>query len=134
MVGYSKRESPKNFSKQIEEFSRLQKQRDYHLDLQSSKKWWESDFFCKNNPSNIFLNQSKERIEEVNLLIDKIRELSPISIWDLCKKVSMSRSKLFYLIRDLEFAGVIFTRILLNKNNRSSRIIFIRDEEFQNDS
>jgi hypothetical protein len=49
-------------------------------------------------------------------------------MWELSKKVSMSSSKLYYLIRDLEFAGVILTKIKLNENNRSERIIFISKE------
>lgn len=92
----------------------------------SSKK----DFFSQNNPSNIFLNKAEEKTTEVNSLIDEIRKSSPISIWDLGEKLKgiMSPSKLYYLIRDLEFAGVVFTKVKLNKNNRSSRMIYISKE------
>lgn len=85
-------------------------------------------FFCENNPSKIFLNKSQERVAEVNLLIDLIRKHSPISIWKLTELVSMSHSKLYYLLRDLEFAGVVFSKIRLNENNRSERVIYIKRE------
>jgi len=83
------------------------------------------DFFLKGNPSNIFLNKSQERVDEVNFVIDFLRKKSPISLWDLSKEIQMSHSKLYYLIRDLEFAGVVFTKIRLNENNRSVRLVYI---------
>ena len=83
------------------------------------------NFSFQDNPSKIFQKKDEEKVREVNLVIDKIKELSPISIWDLSKELPFSNSKLYYLIRDLEFAGVIYTKIRLNENNRASRIIYI---------
>lgn len=88
----------------------------------------ENDFFKDTNPSKIFLNKSQERIEEINYIIDVIRETYPISIWDLCKKINVSHSKLYYILRDLEFAGVILSKVKLNDNNRSVRIIYISNK------
>jgi len=87
------------------------------------------DFFLRDNPSGIFLNKSEEKVKEVNSLIDKIRELSPISVWDLARETKTSHSKLYNILRDLEFAGVIFSKVRLNQNNRSVRLIYIREAE-----
>jgi len=84
------------------------------------------DFFIEDNPSNIFLNKSQERVQEINLIINNIRKFAPISIWDLAKKLQISNSKLYYILRDLEFAGVIFSKVKLNENNRSVRMIYIK--------
>lgn len=85
----------------------------------------DSNFTLENNLSDIFENKFEHRTEEVNFVIDIIRKKSPISIWDLCKEINMSHSKVYYLIRDLEFAGVVFTKVKLNQNNRSVRMIYI---------
>lgn len=93
------------------------------------------NFFLNRNPSGIFENKSEEKVGEVNLIIDKIREKSPISVWDLAKELEISHSKLYYILRDLEFAGVIYSKVRLNKNNRSARMIYIsnKKEVFEND-
>lgn len=86
-----------------------------------------------NNPSNIFQNKTEEKVIEVNHLIESIKRLSPISIWKLAEATNMSHSKLYYILRDLEFAGVIFSKIRLNENNRSERVIYIGREAQTNE-
>ena len=85
----------------------------------------ESPIFLNSNQSNIYKNKTEEKVREINFIINEIRNHSPIAMWDLCSLVSVSHSKLYYVIRDLEFAGVVYTKVKLNKNNRSSRMVYI---------
>lgn len=90
-------------------------------------------FLKDSNPSKIFLKKNVEKVKEINFLIDIIRANAPISMWELSKKTNISNSKLYYLIRDLEFSGVIHSKIRLNENNRSERVIFSDKPEVEND-
>lgn len=84
-----------------------------------------SAFFCKDNPSKTFQKQEERKAEEVNNIIEYLKENSPISIWNLAKELNISHSKVYYILRDLEFAGVIFSKMHKNKSNRMERLIFI---------
>lgn len=85
-------------------------------------------FFSNGDPSNTFQKRTVERVTEVNNLIDFIRKHSPISIWDLGKETGISHSKLYYLLRDLEFSGVIYSKILTNEKNRVVRMVYVKTE------
>lgn len=85
-------------------------------------------FSFNSDPSNTFQRRTVERVTEVNNLIDFVRKHSPISIWDLGKETGISHSKLYYLLRDLEFSGVIYSKILTNEKNRVVRMIYINRE------
>lgn len=94
--------------------------------MEEQNKPQDKTFFLKENLSNISSIKSEERVQEINTLIDFIRKHSPISIWDLAKQTKHSHSKLYYILRDLEFAGVVHSKIQLNKNNRSVRMVYIK--------
>ena len=66
----------------------------------------------------------QERTDEINLLIDYIREHQPISMWALAKVMGIPNTTLYYKIRDLEFAGVIYSKIIINEYNRAVRMIY----------
>lgn len=57
-------------------------------------------------------------------VLDFIKNNSPISIWDLCKKLELNRNTAYFLLRDFEFSGLIKSKIKTNKDNRRVRMIY----------
>ena len=64
--------------------------------------------------------------EERGLFLDKIRELAPICISELARELKCSRSKLYYVLRDFEFAGLVESKVILD-GNKAKRIVVIPD-------
>lgn len=57
-------------------------------------------------------------------VLEFIKVNSPISIWDLSKKLNINRNTIYYLMRDLEFAGLIYSKLKINKSNHRVRMIY----------
>lgn len=89
------------------------------------------DILDKNNKSDISLNISKAqaRAEKTNNLIEVIRVNQPISLWDLEKITKIPHSTLFYILRDLEFANVVYSKLKINEFNRAVRIFYTAKKE-----
>lgn len=70
--------------------------------------------------------ESDSRLEKSHRVFDYLMEIKrPISLWDLSKELHMPNSTIYYIIRDLEFANMVKTRISISKNNRAIRIVYI---------
>jgi predicted transcriptional regulator len=65
-----------------------------------------------------------KRVVDTNILLDYIREHQPVSMWAISKSLEIPNSSLYYRLRDLEFAGVIFSKIITNDKNRQVRMIY----------
>lgn len=78
------------------------------------------------NKSHICLNQSKEqqKADKINNLIEAIRVNQPISIWDLEKITNTPHATLYYILRSLEFADVVYSKLKINESNRAVRIFY----------
>ncbi len=78
----------------------------------------EKSFFLNSDMFNIVKNKSPVEI------LEYIKTHSPISIWDLSKKLEVNRNQLYYLLRNFEFAGLIKSRLRVNKSNHKVRMIY----------
>lgn len=67
---------------------------------------------------------AQEKADEVNSILDYIKENRGITIWKLSKVFPISRSKIFYICRDLEFSGAIYSKISTNSDNRQERKLY----------
>ena len=76
--------------------------------------------------SDMSLNVTKaqEKADKIRNLIDAIRINQPVSLWDLEKITNTPHSTLFYILRDLEFSGAVWSRIKINDSNRAVRIFY----------
>lgn len=81
--------------------------------------------FFKNVDSSITSPKSDEkRVDEMNELLDFIKKSQPISLWDLSKKTGIPNSTLYYKLRDMTFAGLIYSKIIITPQNRTKRLIY----------
>ena len=80
-------------------------------------------FFSNSDMFNIAKNVSSTEILEF------IKNKYPISIWDISKKLDINRNQLYYVLRNLEFAGVIKSKIVVNENNRNVRMIYYNKKQ-----
>lgn len=76
-------------------------------------------FFCKSNMFSLFQNVNP------NDILKCISKYEPISIYDLEKKTGVNRNTLYYLLRHLEFVGIIKSKVKINQSNRKVRLIYI---------
>jgi hypothetical protein len=76
------------------------------------------------NLSDTFRTPPIKRAEQQNLILDYIRNHSGLSMWDLSKALNMPSSTLYYKLRDLEFSGVIYSKIIVNGQNRTVRLLY----------
>lgn len=75
------------------------------------------------NTTNFGSNKKSERV----MILDRIRELAPMCISKLARELKISRSKIYYIVRDFEFAGVVETKLILQDDNTTKRIVTIPD-------
>lgn len=47
-----------------------------------------------------------------------------VSMYDISKEMKINRNTLYYFLRNLEFSGVIKSKLKINENNRRVRLIF----------
>lgn len=80
--------------------------------------------FLNGNVSNTSLKKSQDKSEVVKEILELVQKEQGISLWKLSKILPYSHSKIYYLLRDLEFSGAIYSKIKTNKMNRSERVIF----------
>lgn len=92
----------------------------------------ENTFFLDGNHSTTSPKPKQERVNEINEIVDYIKEHQPITLWELSKAKGIPNSTLYYKIRDLEFAGLIFSKIVLNDKNRNVRVLYSAKKEDQN--
>lgn len=83
-------------------------------------------FFKESDVSELSSEGNQKAVNATNELLDSVRKLQPITLWDLSKKTGVPRTTLFYKIRDLEFANLIYSKIIVNSKNRTVRMIFSR--------
>lgn len=83
-------------------------------------------FFCENNISDNTKNGSgqhhKKKINK-NYVLDKIRELAPLSIYDLKKELGFGYSTIWGIVREFEFCGLIKLKSNINEKNREVKTI-----------
>jgi len=84
-------------------------------------------FFSK---SDMFKVSKKVNPAEV---LEFIKGASPVSVWIICKKLELNRNTAYYLIRDLEFAGLIYTKLKTNEHNRKVRIVYYNKRQLISD-
>jgi predicted transcriptional regulator len=80
----------------------------------------EKDFFSN---GDMFKVSKKTNPAEV---LEFIKSNTPISVWDICKKLNLNRNTAYYLLRDLEFAGLISSKLKVNEHNRKVRIVYYK--------
>ncbi len=78
------------------------------------------------NKSNLDNDDMGNTIKKLNRahLYKKIQEISPCSIYKLAKEVNENYKTVWYAIRDMEFAGVIETKLEII-SGRETRVIYI---------
>ena len=62
-------------------------------------------------------------------LLEFIKSNSPITIWDICKKLELNRNTVYFMLRDFEFAGLIYSHVSKNKSNRYVRTIYYNKKQ-----
>jgi len=76
------------------------------------------------NSEEILQEKSKSKLINRNMVYEKIKELSPINIYQLQKELkNISYSSLFSIVRDLEFVRLIKTKIIPNADGGEQKII-----------
>lgn len=103
-------------------FDSLERQKNDSTDTLSSKK---------NLPQHSSdISQSPSQCKKFNrlVLLDKIRELAPISQYQFSKKIGLHYPTLINIIRDFEHVGLIETHMEL-RCSRAVKIIDIPKEE-----
>ena len=66
----------------------------------------------------------EEKAKEMGILIAYIKKHQPVSMWKLAKETDIPNSSLFYKIRDLTFAGVVYSKLKVNENGHPVRLIY----------
>jgi predicted ArsR family transcriptional regulator len=77
---------------------------------------------AKINPLNINENLPSAEI------LDYIKEHYPINIWDIAKAFNINRNQLYFLLRDFQTAGLVQSKMAVNKNNRMIRMIYYNEK------
>lgn len=90
---------------------------------------------------NSIQNQNNENLDmfDITKSIDKIRLLefikqnSPVSIWDISKRLNINRNSLYFILRNFQYAGLITSKIRM-KSHRPTRIIYYKKKrgEYEN--
>lgn len=90
----------------------------------------EKSFFGNNDKLNPFPDMSKQqqRADQTNRILEFVKKKQPISLWDLEKATRTKHTTLFFIMRDLEFAGIVYSKTKINENNRMVRLYFAADE------
>ena len=65
-----------------------------------------------------------KKVADMNAILDYIKQNQPVSCWKLCKTLNIPNSSLYYKIRDLEFAGLIYSKVVVNEKNRTERLLY----------
>jgi len=80
--------------------------------------------FSKEEPiSNIPQLSPNSKVDR-GLVLKKIQELAPINITALARELPYSRSSVYYVVKSLEYAQIIKTRVIL-KDNHCERLVCI---------
>jgi len=83
----------------------------------------DSETFNKLNPqANLLKLQSKA--EHTNFILEVIKQNQPISLYDLEKKTDTPHTTLFFICRDMEFAGLVYSKKKINDQNRIIRLFY----------
>lgn len=78
----------------------------------------EKEFFVESNLLNTFKNVDAVKV------IEYVKIHEPVSIWTISKELGVNRNSLYYLLKHLEFVGVVKSKISVNKMNRCVRLIY----------
>lgn len=71
----------------------------------------------------------------INEVLEFIKNNSPLSLYDLNKKLGLNKNLIYYLIRHLEFLGIVYTKLKVNQSNRKIRLVYYNDKEgIENDT
>jgi len=83
-----------------------------------------SSFFCDKNKLNTFQNNSKQqqKADQTNRILDILKVKQPISLYDLEKVTNTPHTTLFFIMRDMEFAGLVYSKMIINNSNRNVRL------------
>ncbi len=90
---------------------------------QDISKPLENTFSLNSNPSTT-LQDTPKKVADMNTILNYIKQNQPISCWKLTKALNIPNSSLYYKIRDLEFAGLIYSKIVINEMNRTERLLY----------
>jgi hypothetical protein len=71
------------------------------------------------------LNEYPNKKIDRNFVLDTIRKNSPLSIYHLKEITEIGYSTLWGIVREFEFAGLVKTKNVTNKENREEKIITI---------
>ena len=76
------------------------------------------------NKSDTPKNKPKEilKADHTNFILEILRQNQPISLYDLEKLTATPHSTLFYIMRDMEFAGLVYSKKHITKQNRIVRL------------
>ena len=80
----------------------------------------------KNKPLEVSQNLSKaqQKAEKISKLLEAIKELQPISIYDLVKVLKTPETTIRMMLVDLEHAGAVYSELKISKLNHSKRFFY----------
>lgn len=65
-----------------------------------------------------------QKSEKVNSILKLVQDNKGISCWDIEKILNIPHSSAYYILRDLQHAQSVFSKIKINSENRTVRLFF----------
>jgi len=97
--------------------------------MEDQQQTREEGFFKNPDMFNVYKKTNPVEVLEF------IKLNSPISIWDLTKKLDINRNTLYSILRDFQFSGLIRSELITNEHNRHVRMIYYnKNKECENDN
>lgn len=84
----------------------------------------DNPIFLENDKSDTYLIRPKQqqKADLTNYILDVVREKQPISVWDLEKITGKPHSTIFECLKNMEFIGLVYSRMIVNEKNRKIRL------------
>lgn len=76
----------------------------------------------QNEDINRLYTNSPEKVSRTNLILDIIRKNPGISAYQVCKQVQCSYTEILRVVRDLEYVGLIQTKVMLVLGRANKRL------------
>jgi len=96
-------------------------------------------FFCEKDVNNMSPNENKGNCRNSlklknrtnsRMVLDHIERTAPTTIYKISQELGISYTTISRIIKDLEFVGLIKTRIVLGDNNIAHREIIVCDHSY----
>lgn len=70
---------------------------------------------------------TNRKVQRTNQILNYIKENAPITPYKLSKKLGINYTDVHRTVKELEFVGLIKTRIVIGENNRACKLIILDD-------